>query len=78
MTIIAGGGFARMAWLEAQRRTGWLGLKRRPLCREATAYNFHGSVDGEYYRILDNATAAFNCIQGERRRGLRFSNTWYL
>jgi hypothetical protein len=63
--MIAGGGFAMMAWNEACRRTTWAGLERAPMSRHPS--HVHWSCDFEYHRILTNATQGFMALAVARR-----------
>jgi len=71
--MIAGMGFAQMAWKEAQRRApNW--HEEKP-CRESAEYNYLGP-SAAYYRILHAAQRGFDVLNSERRRGLSLSNIW--
>jgi hypothetical protein len=57
--MIAGYGFAAMAWQEAQRLTYAVGPRERPASRYAASNYLCGGPSSEYYRILDRAAACF-------------------
>ena len=67
--MIAGAGFAMMAWRRAQCRifSGVAYFDRYPQPRAiASAW----ACSREYYRIIDSATAAWPAFTGERSLGI--------
>jgi hypothetical protein len=66
--IIAGAGFAMMAWKEAHRRTGY-SPQARVLDRICASIVPNGP-SAEFYRILDSATASWPAFAGERSCGI--------
>jgi hypothetical protein len=70
--IIAGGGFALMAWTRARDRTGWLNYESvLPLPRERpNPTDLVAACYPEFYRILDNASTGFAALATARRLGM--------
>lgn len=64
--MIAGMGFAQMAWKLAQRRGGRLYRGSLPVPRERAM----AKSDVEYYRICDKAAASWRATYGERLSGI--------
>ncbi len=77
MTMIAGGGFARMAAELASRRAEASGEwsictveSGGPVLREDIGCRDDYPASFEYYRIIDKATAAWPAFAGERSIGI--------
>jgi hypothetical protein len=69
--MIAGWGFTRWAWEEAQRRTGHVAARGSPVERHEIGYT-HGvfPVSSTYYGIIDHAEAAWFATAPERSAGI--------
>jgi hypothetical protein len=62
--VIAGCGFARMAWKLAHHRTDY--PLQRVLLDRLCARIVPQGPSAEYYRIIDAATVAWNSLEGSR------------
>ncbi len=67
--VIAGGGFALMAWRLARRRKLPSLTDTRPVERHRGMVEYY-PASTEYYRIIDSAAAAWTAFAGARSYGI--------